>query len=100
MSSQGGQRQPGASRAPAQGAGFLSQLPAELREDLSRGASRVVYERGARIDDAGSAPRPGIVQDALTRGYVVAEDRREATLRYMRPRDAVAIAGPLMEGLP
>ena len=100
MSSQGGQRQPGASRAPAQGAGFLSQLPAELREDLSRGASRVVYERGARIDDAGSAPRPGIVQEGLIRGYVVAEDGREATIRYMRPGDAVAIAGPLMEGWP
>lgn len=100
MSTQGAQRQPGASRPQSQEAGFLSELPAELREDLRRGASRVVYERGAKINDPGSAPRPGIVIEGLIRGYVVAEDGREATIRYMRPGDPIAIAGPLVDGWP
>ncbi len=100
MSTQGAQSPSRTSPPQRPAAAFLSELPPELRGDLSRGASEVAYERGAKINDAGSAPRPGIVVEGLIRGYVVAEDGREATIRYMRPGDSVAIAGPLMDGWP
>jgi CRP/FNR family transcriptional regulator len=41
-----------------------------------------------------------MVMEGLIRGYVVAEDGREATVRYMRPGDPVAIAAPLLERWP
>ncbi len=100
MSSQSAQHQGGPAQPPDRNEGFLGELPAALREGLSRGASRVDYPRGAKILDSGSLPRPGMVVEGLIRGYVVAEDGREATIRYMRPGDPIAIAAPLMDRWP
>jgi len=101
MSSRAAQHQPGASCAEPSADGFLSELPAELRDGLYRGASRVAYQRGSKINGGdGAAPRPGMVVHGLVRGYLEAEDGREATIGYLRPGDPIAIAGPLMTGWP
>jgi CRP/FNR family cyclic AMP-dependent transcriptional regulator len=75
---------------------FIDRLDPELRRTLLSGARQRNVAPGALIfPPAPSWTRAGVVLDGVARGFLVAADGRQLTVRYVRPGDLIGSIYPL-----
>jgi CRP/FNR family transcriptional regulator, cyclic AMP receptor protein len=80
-----------AGRDALQRLAFLARLPEGVRKALLDRSYVATYPAKSLIFGTGSEPRPGVIVAGLVRMFVVANDGREATLRYARPGEAIGL---------
>ncbi len=71
---------------------ILAEFPPTLRETLIQDAVRVEFPAGTTIYYEEDEPRCGLVITGLIRGYMLAPDGRQITVRYARAGDLLGIA--------
>jgi len=77
---------------PGLAGSFLGDLDQEALTRLLEGAKIVDVPRGRRIFDEPPVPRAGVILEGTARTYLVGDDRRELTLRYVRPPGMITTA--------
>ena len=70
----------------------LAEFPPTLRETLLQDAVHVEFPAGTTLYYEEDEPRCGLVITGLIRGYMIAPDGRQITVRYARPGDLLGIA--------
>jgi CRP/FNR family cyclic AMP-dependent transcriptional regulator len=79
---------------------FLSRLPFEVQETLSRNTREVRYRKGSNVRLVAARLRPGVVVEGLIRAYVATRSGREVTVGYARPGHPVGILSRFMSESP
>jgi CRP/FNR family transcriptional regulator len=71
---------------------ILAEFPPTLRESLIQDSVHVEFPTGTTLYYEEDEPRCGLVISGLIRGYMIAPDGRQITVRYARPGDLLGIA--------
>ncbi|MDD5370553.1 MAG: Crp/Fnr family transcriptional regulator [Anaerolineaceae bacterium] len=71
---------------------MLAEFPPALRETLLQEAIHVEFPAGTTLYYEEDEPRGGLVVAGLLRGYMIAPDGRQITVRYARAGDLLGIA--------